>query len=208
MNENPCSPDTLILGDSLEIMKLFPDKSVDWILTSPPFKDDEVPGEYYEWFDKVIAEFNRLCKNYSIVFNSSTRLVEICKRYNPERILIWYKGVLKYSYRYEPIFLFNHGSSIKINKRIWSDTFKFQPYYNPVVPYTNPVELYIAILNMITRPGDLILDPFLGSGTTVIACKRIGRHYIGIEINPRYYNEAIKRIKEIDYQVTHLSDYK
>jgi len=198
----------ILLGDSLELMKSFPNKSIDWILTSPPFKDNEVPYEYYKWFDNILAEFDRICRNYSIVFNSSTRLIEICRRYNVERVLIWYKGIIKYSYRYEPIFLFNHNSSIKINKRIWSDTFKFQPYYNPKVPYTNPLGLYKAILVMITSPGDLVLDPFLGSGTTALACKETGRNYIGIEINPNYYNEALRRLNLINYRTKCLNEFR
>jgi len=199
---------TILLGDSLKIMKKFPDKSIDWILTSPPFKDKEVPGEYYSWLDKVLEQFDRICRNYSIVFNSSTRLVEICRRYNVERILIWHKGVIQYTYRYEPIFLFNHGSSIKINKRIWSDTYLIQPHHNPRVPFTNPLKLYKWLIEMITRPGDLVLDPFLGSGTTAIACKLTGRRFIGIEINRKYFYEALHNVNSISsaYYQTRLEE--
>jgi len=198
----------IYLGDSLQIMKQFPDKSIDWILTSPPYKDDEVPEDYYQWFSKVLKEFNRIVKHYSLIFNSSTRLIEICKRYNPERILIWYKGILKYAYRYEPIFIFNHGSNIKINKRLWTDTFKFQPMYGnrnigwgrglkfDYVPYSNPVQLYKGILRMIGRKGDIVLDPFIGSGTTALACRELGIDFIGIEINEKYYKIACEKLKQ------------
>ena len=46
-----------------------------------------------------------------------------------------------------------------------------------------------------TKPNDLILDPFLGSGTTAVACKELGRRCIGIEINSTYCDIAIKRLK-------------
>lgn len=42
-----------------------------------------------------------------------------------------------------------------------------------------------------------MLDPFIGSGTTAVAAKMLGRHYIGFEINPEYYEIACKRIKEV-----------
>ena len=41
----------------------------------------------------------------------------------------------------------------------------------------------------------MILDPFVGSGTTCLAAKHLGKNYIGFEINPEYYNIAIKRMK-------------
>ena len=42
--------------------------------------------------------------------------------------------------------------------------------------------------------GDIILDPFLGSGTTAVACERLGRRWIGIEISKEYCDIAVKRI--------------
>ncbi len=43
--------------------------------------------------------------------------------------------------------------------------------------------------------GDTILDPFMGSGTTGVACARLGRKFIGIEIEPKYFEIACERIK-------------
>lgn len=42
-----------------------------------------------------------------------------------------------------------------------------------------------------------MLDTFIGSGTTAVACKKLGRHYIGFEINPEYYQIAVDRVNEI-----------
>lgn len=42
-----------------------------------------------------------------------------------------------------------------------------------------------------------MLDPFIGSGTTAVAAKLTGRHYIGFEINPKYYQIALDRVKEV-----------
>jgi len=192
---------SLYLGDCLEILPTFEPKSIDFTITSPPFKtyhkDYEKENEiYYPWLDKVLTELRRVTKEYIIMFNSSTRMVEISKRFNPHRIMIWYKGIINYSYRYEPIFIFKTGTeSFKINKRIWGDTFKFQPIHKWSIPYENPVELYEAIVKMITKKNDIILDPFIGSGTLALAAKYLNRKWIGIEKNEDYYNLAKKRIE-------------
>ncbi|EEQ57897.1 hypothetical protein CBFG_01607 [Clostridiales bacterium 1_7_47FAA] len=47
-----------------------------------------------------------------------------------------------------------------------------------------------------TRPGDIVLDPFIGSGTTAVACIELGRQYIGYEINEGYFEVAQKRIQD------------
>jgi site-specific DNA-methyltransferase (adenine-specific) len=51
-----------------------------------------------------------------------------------------------------------------------------------------------------TDAGDAILDPFMGSGTTLVACQKLGRHGIGIEIDPDYFEIACKRVEEASRQ--------
>jgi len=47
-------------------------------------------------------------------------------------------------------------------------------------------------IKLFTNPNDIVLDPFMGSGTTAIACKNLNRHYVGMEINKKYYKLSIK----------------
>ena len=51
-----------------------------------------------------------------------------------------------------------------------------------------------------TQPNDIVLDCFLGSGTTAVACKELGRRYIGFEINKKFYDIAVDRLKGISVQ--------
>lgn len=174
------------------------DKSIDFTFTSPPFKDEEVPRDYYEWFEDILIELKRITKISILIFNSSTRQIEISKRFNPTRILIWNKhiGFMKYSYRYEPIFLFHLDESLKINKRIYTDVFNFPSVRKWKTKYENPVKLYIAILKMMIKEKNaIVLDPFIGGGTTAIACKKLGFNFLGYEINKDYSNYADNRIK-------------
>jgi len=63
----------------------------------------------------------------------------------------------------------------------------------PWHPTSKPLKLIERIIKTSTNEGGLVLDPFLGSGTTALVCKRLNRRYIGIEINPEYVELAKKR---------------
>jgi site-specific DNA-methyltransferase (adenine-specific) len=63
-------------------------------------------------------------------------------------------------------------------------------------PTQKPLETVSKLVILLTNPGDLVLDPFLGSGTTAHACKKLGRTCIGIEKNEAYIAMAIKRLSQ------------
>jgi len=60
-----------------------------------------------------------------------------------------------------------------------------------------PLELPTWFIKLFTQAGDVVLDPFLGSGTTAVAAIQQGRQYIGIEMNPDYCQLAEERIAEV-----------
>lgn len=64
-------------------------------------------------------------------------------------------------------------------------------------PTEKPVELMEVLIENSTNKGDTVLDPFMGSGSTGVACKELGREFIGIEIDPKYYDIAEKRMSGI-----------
>ena len=51
------------------------------------------------------------------------------------------------------------------------------------------------LITLTTKKGDIILDPFMGSGTTAVACVATGRNFMGFEIDKKYYKQALSRIK-------------
>jgi site-specific DNA-methyltransferase (adenine-specific) len=67
-------------------------------------------------------------------------------------------------------------------------------------PAIYPEYIVQQFINMLTKEGDVVLDPFMGSGTTAIACKNLNRHYIGFEINPEYCMYAEERINSVEFQ--------
>lgn len=71
-----------------------------------------------------------------------------------------------------------------------------------VHPTQKPLPLIEWILNKYTKEGDLILDPFMGSCTTAVACYKMNRHYIGFELDKEYYEIGMKRLEEVKNQIS------
>jgi len=61
-----------------------------------------------------------------------------------------------------------------------------------------PVSLPAWFIQLFTKPGDTVLDPFIGSGTTAIACQHLNRHFVGCEVNAEYFEIANQRLGTID----------
>jgi site-specific DNA-methyltransferase (adenine-specific) len=72
----------------------------------------------------------------------------------------------------------------------------FPCHYGNVHPTEKPVRLAERILALISDPGDTIYDPFMGSGSFGVACIQTGRKYIGSEMNPEYFDIAVRRISD------------
>ncbi len=72
------------------------------------------------------------------------------------------------------------------------------PYVHPrnrSHPHEKPVQLMQELVEAITKPGDLVIDPFTGSGPTGEACKRAGRRFLGIELDPDHARHARARLR-------------
>lgn len=67
-------------------------------------------------------------------------------------------------------------------------------------PAQKPYELMAELISLFTDEGDLALDPFAGSGTTLIAAKKLGRHFLGFEISVEYCQIARDRLARIEAQ--------
>lgn len=74
-------------------------------------------------------------------------------------------------------------------------------------PTQKPTALLHRILTLTSQPGDVVLDPFLGVGTTAVVAKRLRRHYIGIERNPTYCQLALQRLAHTEPMPQDLIDY-
>ena len=184
-------------GDCLNIMKSMPDKSVDMIFTSPPFKEEDVKGNYWEFYTEAFTQMMRVTAKALIVVHSSTKMNHIISTWPPKRTLIWGKGFSQMSYRYNPIFIYQISDEYKVNKYIWADVFGVPSVSNPqkIHKYQDPLILYETVIKMF-KGCVSVLDPFMGSGTTGVACKRLNIEFTGIEIDKENFATAKRRIDE------------
>jgi len=175
----------LYLGDCLEFMAKMSDKSVDLVFTSPPFKEEDVDGDYWMLYDLWFKEMMRVSSKAVVIIHSATKINKLFELYPPKRLMIWGKGFSQYAYRFNPIFVYQISDDYKVNKYIWSDTIGVQSVQgkNKVHKYQDPLVLYSTIIGMF-KECETVLDPFMGSGTTGQACTENGRDFIGIEIDP------------------------
>ncbi|HFI0541888.1 DNA-methyltransferase [Streptococcus suis] len=65
-------------------------------------------------------------------------------------------------------------------------------------PTQKPIQLISHFVELLSNSGDLIVDPFMGSGTTGVVAKSLGRNFIGIELSEEYFDISSKRIEELD----------
>jgi site-specific DNA-methyltransferase (adenine-specific) len=82
----------------------------------------------------------------------------------------------------------------------WGDLWRFPVERNQQHPTQKPLALMRHIVKVSARLGDAVLDPFAGSGTTGVACVNLGRSFIGIERDPKYFDIACRRIEEAQKQ--------
>jgi site-specific DNA-methyltransferase (adenine-specific) len=95
-------------------------------------------------------------------------------------------------YAYKPGRTFNGTMPSSV---IDSDSFRYGQPGKVDHPTQKPIKVIEPLVRISSNPGETILDPFMGSGTTGVACAKLGRKFIGIEIEERYFSIACKRIE-------------
>ena len=91
-----------------------------------------------------------------------------------------------------------NGCEFRALSNVWTDISPIVPWSKEKVnhPTQKPVQLMERCIKLWTNPNNIVLDPFMGSGTTGVACKNLGRNFIGIEKMDKYFEIAQKRISE------------
>jgi site-specific DNA-methyltransferase (adenine-specific) len=118
-----------------------------------------------------------------------------------QNILIWYKNNSLpnryYLNSYEMILMLRKGKARNINNMGTKNVLEIKNIIgNKSHPTEKPVELMKILIENSTNGGGIVLDPFMGTGATGVACKESGRDFIGIEIDKKYYDIAKERIGE------------
>jgi hypothetical protein len=195
---------TLIQGDCLDILPTL--GKVDAVITDPPYGVNAARWDTEAPYD-VLPSLLILSRGVVLWFGAAPRLRTDLLSFvaSPDRILIWHvtfslAGTAAHGmyYRYHPIYAWQLP---KTQDGVSQDVISIpQDGHNGWFhPGTKPLDLMVRLVGM-TQPGDLVLDPFMGSGTTGVACVRTGRKFIGIEIDPGYFAIAQRRIAEAQLQ--------
>lgn len=102
----------------------------------------------------------------------------------------------------------SHQAEYSVLKENWpKSVLQFGSEHNPPHPTQKPVALYEYLIKTYTHPGYLICDPFMGSGTTAVAARNLGRHYIGCDLSQEYVDIANQRLQTTDpYRDTEHAD--
>jgi site-specific DNA-methyltransferase (adenine-specific) len=208
----------IVCGDCLEVMKGWPDKCVDAIVCDPPYglsydKDAKRKAGYQgprqlgqrkdygvsAWDDAPmndgqIAEIHRVGQN-QVVFGGN---------YVADRLpasscwLVWDKDNGENDFADCELAWTSFKSATRIIKWRWQGMLQEPGFPKDLRehPTQKPLGVMRWIIEKYSKPGDLILDPFCGSGTTCVAAEQLGRRYIGIEISEDYCKIARRRVQE------------
>lgn len=214
----------LRLGDCIELMDQIEDLSVDAIITDPPYMIGAIsigdPSSkagswpdlmnaslwYREWMAKCWKKLKPGGHMISFLnWRSVPILLKACADASipASSLAVWDKewigpaGPAQLRCRYEMI-LFCGKDGAKIQNRSQPDVFREKWMAGNMGksghPAEKPLKLLKEIVNLVTKEGDTVLDPFTGSGTTGIAAIQNGRNFIGIEANDKYHKIALDRL--------------
>lgn len=230
----------IILGDSFKLLKEIPDKSIDLIVTDPPYlltqktsldrnasdniftkKIMKIAGELkeseldnfdtIEWCKEAIRVMKKIniyiwCSKLQIPMYFDFFIKEHGCNFN---ILEWIKTnpvpnfKNQYSNDKEFCLYFRKGGYCVPKDMRSSRTYFLQPinieekerYGHPTI---KPLNIIKQLIENSSKEGEVVLDPFIGSGTTAVACVEMNRQYLGMEKNEKFYNIALKRVEEAE----------
>ena len=198
-------------GDALTFLKEMSNESIDLAILDPPWSYDsygQFPNRNIEYktvsdsyLEESFREIIRILKpkSHAYLFTTNLRLgkdIPLTEKmgFTYHQILIVpYKGIkLGYGYRHEflPIIFMSKNGSTKTNYHNVSNIF---PAYS-FNTLEKPVPVVETLIRQSSKEGDIVIDPFMGSGTTGVACKNLNRNFIGFEIDLDRFNMASDRI--------------
>ena len=154
----------------------------------------------YKWQD-IINPDNQ------IILSRGRQNMGDLNNYSTEYEVVLFKAIGKHKIDGTELGLRNnsHAKNPPVYKRrignLWADVVSNEAWERGSHPTQKTVDSAKKMILISTKFGDTILDPFMGSGTTGVACVETGRNFIGIEIDKKYYTIAEERIKQAQRQM-------
>jgi site-specific DNA-methyltransferase (adenine-specific) len=205
----------IIKGDCVTTLKSIPSGSVDLVVTDPPYLvnyrdrsgrsivNDDPSGKFLACFDDIyrVLAPDSFCVCFygwgkvDAFFNAWTSA-----GFRPAGHIVWRKeyasrtGYLNYCH--EQAYLLTKGRPRKPIKPL-DDIQPWEYSGNRAHPTEKAVGILTPLIRSFSKPGGLVLDPFAGSGSTLVAAALAGRRYLGIEIEDRYCEIARHRLSGV-----------
>jgi len=210
--------------DCLEGLKLIPDESVDLIVTDPPYninfkpqRDtfDIIENDNMSWDDfdtfmsPIIKELYRVLKNNSVAYiftgfsSSSSSFYKYCIEagFTVKCQIVWVKNNFGIGYHFRPqhedcwaCFKGNPEKPLKAISSVIHE--KKINGVKLVHSCQKPVKLLKILIKQYAKKGAIILDPFMGSGSSAVACKELEMYYIGFEISKEFVDISNERLQQ------------
>lgn len=197
---------TLYLGDCIEVMPSL--GKVDAVVTDPPYGIGEASknhasrgklasaGKYKtsNWDDKILQEEIDICRKISknqIIFDGNYYQLPPTSCW-----LIWDKLNGASHFADCEMAWTNLKKAVRKFDFLWNGCMRLERHIDRVHPTQKPIALMKWCLSHLPDNCQTILDPFMGSGTTLVACAKMGRQGIGIEVDPDYFEIACKRVED------------
>ena len=229
-------------GDCLELMNGIPDKSVDLVVTDPPYLHNKggnggghtkiATSNMYSKDSYMLSQMSEFTEQMCVtMLNQVNRVMAKMNAYffcNDSLIPYYLNWALENGYKYtiltwnKPLSILNrerfstnmeyiiriYGNGTALNKLDIDNYPEKKDYYSKyryftqikgkdkLHPTQKPLNYIEGIIELSSKEGQIVLDPFIGSGTTAIAAINTNRQYIGIELNDDYYELAKNRINQ------------
>jgi len=217
-------------GECIDVLGRFPARSIDCIITDPPylvnfvdrtgrsFKNDN-PNDG-QWLLPAYQQMYRVLKanSFCVSFYGYTRAEWFLWAWREagfriEEHLTFIKhypsSTGQVARHHEQAYVLSKGKP-KVNATIRS-VIEYPYTGNKYHPSQKPLEVMIPLVTGFSKPQDIVCDPFMGSGTTGLAALQMDRRFIGIELEKRYYDIALQRMRgqhNTSYQLTHHYDQR
>ncbi|MFA6329972.1 MAG: site-specific DNA-methyltransferase [Candidatus Micrarchaeia archaeon] len=221
---------SLILGDCLKELKALEPESIDLVVADPPYSFHGGGGGFMakkKIYDRIRKSFGSSFnpkrflqeilrpqkKTNMFIYCNKALLPRYIEFAEKERLiwdcLIWHKphpipSVYNHFVNDIEYCVYIREKGVCFNRKLPLPYYlKVQTFNSPKFaghPTPKPLDLMKRHVGLASRPGEIVLDPFMGSGTTGVAAVQAGRKFIGIEISPEFYMIAKKRIEDAEFQ--------
>jgi adenine-specific DNA-methyltransferase len=204
--------DGVTRGDCLDVMKDMPSQCIDFILTDPPYlvhyrdrTGRSVRNDNNDaWLDPAFAQMHRVLKDaqFCVSFYAWNKVDRFMAAWRKAGFTI--AGHIVFTKRYassERFMRYQHEQAYLLAKGNPAappcpppDVIRWTYTGNRLHPTQKPVGIFTPLIEAFTKPGDTVLDPFCGSGSTLVAARDLDRRFIGVELDPAHHRTASLRL--------------